>query len=222
MKNNIKTALLMCVYKRIYNLNVTLDCINNQTVKDFDFYIINNNHSIRNDIKRIVKRSNIKNIKIINSDSDTSPFSRFSIAYELSKNGYNNFIIIDDDQIVESSFIEKCLDQIEDNVFKAWWSYRTKDNYFDREILNGEEEGNYAGPGGSVFTKNIFSIVNILKCPEDYKDIDDIWISYNIIKNNFKIKKLNVDIEFIKDDKDVSLFSTLKDKKQKVWKKLFY
>lgn len=216
----MKTALLMCTYNRINNLNITLDCIKKQTFKNFDFFIINNNKNIKNNIIKIVEESKLNNIKIIDSIEDTSPFSRFFFAYKLSKIGYDNFIIIDDDQVIENKFIEKCLNQVEDNVFKSWWSYKTNYNYLDRKRLKNDELGNYAGPGGSVFTKSIFLIDNILNCPKEFRSMDDIWISYNIIKNNFTIKTLKVDIGFIPDLIDVSLFSKDKDNKEKFWKEI--
>jgi GT2 family glycosyltransferase len=38
------TALIMCTYIRFENLSGTLACINNQTDKDFDFYIVDNSN----------------------------------------------------------------------------------------------------------------------------------------------------------------------------------
>lgn len=220
---NKKNALIMLTFNRPENLEKTFQCVKKQINKNFDFFIINNSKKNKKQIENIFNNLKTKNSFLINnsSGSDTSSFYRFVFAKELQKKEYENFIIIDDDQEFDENFIQHCLDQKENFVFKGWWSFKTKNNYLDRKRLNIDEVGNFSGPGGSVFGKEILDIEEILECPNKYKYFDDIWISYVLNKNNIPIKTLNCNISFMKNHEKKSLYySPIGEQKQKVWKDL--
>ena len=191
------TALIMCTYIRFENLNTTLACINNQTDKDFDFYIVDNSNQNEKLLKYLDKFRGNLNISVHNYLNDFKQFARFLLARDLAEQGYEKIIFIDDDEIIPNTFIQECHKQ------------------YERKIkIVGNELGNYAGTGGLICDAKLFLNEDFFDCPEEYWIIDDLWLSYYVLKfTDYKIKELKTDIKFIKDRK--ATFLTLGDLKQK-------
>ena len=209
-----KTALIMCTYIRFENLNTTLACINNQTDKDFDFYIIDNSGQNEKLLKYLDKFKGNLNISVHNYSNDFKQFARFLLARDLSEDGYEKIIFIDDDEIIPNTFIEECHRQYDETCVKSFWAHRVNSKYKRKIKVEKEELGNYAGTGGLICSSKLFLNEDFFDCPEEYWIIDDLWLSYYILKfTDYKIKELKTDIRFIKDRK--ATFLTLGDLKQK-------
>jgi len=215
IKDNSKTALIMCTYIRLENLKITFECLSKQTNKDFDFYICNNSS---NDDKLFTVLNKYKNfinfnISIHKYYNEFKQFSRFLMAQDLAKEGYEKIIFIDDDEILPDSFIEDCHNQYEPGCVKSFWSHKIEKVYKRKIKLEKNEIGNYAGTGGLVCSSSLFLDDFFFTCPEEFWILDDLWLSYYILKyTEYDIKALHTKIEFIIDDK--ATHKTLKDKKQ--------
>ena len=205
VKEKSKVALILCIYNRLENLSSTLISINKQTNKDFDFYISNNTNGMRDRKIYSIVQNNILNInyKIYNHYNQYKQFSRFLIAKDLANDGYEKIIFIDDDEIIPLSFIQDCIDQYEDNVLKSFYAHKIiDDNYWQKEKLQIDEVGHYAGTGGLICSSSIFLDDKFFECPEEYYIIDDLWLSYYCVKIlGYQVKLLKTNIEFIKDTK---------------------
>jgi glycosyltransferase involved in cell wall biosynthesis len=209
-----KTALIMCTYVRFENLNTTLACINNQTNKDFDFYIVDNSGQNEKLLKYLDKFKGNLNISVHNYANDFKQFARFLLAKDLAENGYEKIIFIDDDEIIPNTFIEECHSQYDESCVKSFWAHRVNSRYKRKIKVEKEELGNYAGTGGLICSAKLFLNEDFFDCPEEYWIIDDLWLSYYVLKfTDYKIKELKTDIKFIKDRK--ATFLTLGDLKQK-------
>ncbi len=209
-----KTALIMCTYIRFENLHTTLACINNQTDKDFDFYIIDNSGQNEKLLKYLDKFKGSLDISVHNYANDFKQFARFILARDLAEDGYEKIIFIDDDEIIPNTFIEECHRQYDEICVKSFWAHRVNSRYKRKIKIEKEELGNYAGTGGLICSAKLFLNEDFFDCPEEYWIIDDLWLSYYILKfTNYKIKELKTDIKFIKDRK--ATFLTLGDLKQK-------
>jgi glycosyltransferase involved in cell wall biosynthesis len=209
-----KTALIMCTYIRFENLKLTLACINNQTDKDFDFYIVDNSNQNEKLLKYLDKYKGNLNISVHNYQNDFKQFARFLLARDLAEEGYEKIIFIDDDEIIPNTFIEECHRQYEPNVVKSFWAHRVNSRYKRKIKVVGNELGNYAGTGGLICESKLFLNEDFFDCPEEYWIIDDLWLSYYILKfTDYKIKELRTYINFKHDHK--ATFMTLGDLKQK-------
>jgi glycosyltransferase involved in cell wall biosynthesis len=209
-----KTALIMCTYIRFENLNTTLACINNQTDKDFDFYIIDNSGQNEKLLKYLDKFKGSLNISVHNYANEFKQFARFLLAKDLAEDGYEKIIFIDDDEIIPNTFIEECHSQYDESCVKSFWAHRVNSRYKRKIKVEKEELGNYAGTGGLICSAKLFLNEDFFDCPEEYWIIDDLWLSYYVLKfTDYKIKELKTDIKFIKDRK--ATFLTLGDLKQK-------
>jgi hypothetical protein len=198
-----KTAVIMCTYLRYKNLPKTYNDLNEQTNLDFDFYISDNSNKdphILNTTRKLLEHLRY-NIFIKEDYNKYSIFSRFMLAKELAKNGYNKIIIIDDDERLPNTFIQDCYDQYEDKVVKSFYAHEIIDDYWNKHKLKPKQSGNYAGGGGLVCNSELFLHKDFFKCPKEYYILDDLWISY-FSKHvaGYDIKLLETDIRFIHDD----------------------
>lgn len=208
------TALIMCTYKRLGNLKLTIDCIKKQTNKDFDFYIVDNSGENEKIEKIINKFGKDIDITIHSYHNYFKQFSRFILARDLAEQGYEKIIFIDDDEIIPNTFIQECHEQYDPESVKTFWGHKVEKIYKRKIKLESAEIGNYAGTGGLICNSSLFLNDDFFDCPEEYWIIDDLWLSFYILKfTNLQIKELKTNIKFIKDDK--ATFLTLGDLKQK-------
>jgi hypothetical protein len=189
--------------------------LQNQTNKLFDFYISNNSENKDNKLIGYFNKYGKDfgtNIFIKNYENKYKQFSRFYLARDLAKEGYEKIIFVDDDEALPSIFIQDCYDQYDKNYIKSFYAHKIKDDYWKKIRLTRGEIGNYAGTGGLICSAEVFLDDKLFECPEEYYIIDDLWFSYHILKHTqYQITLLDTNIQFIKDDKGT--FVNLKDLK---------
>jgi len=204
----------MCTYIRFENLKMTLDCIKKQTNKDFDFYIVDNSNKHEKLLGYIEKFGNGIDVRVHNYHNEFKQFARFLLARDLAKEGYEKIIFIDDDEILPDTFIQECHDQYEEKSVKSFWSHKIEDVYKRKIKLEKNEIGNYSGTGGLVCSSSLFMDDFFFTCPEEFWIIDDLWLSYYILKyTDYNIKALHTKIHFIVDTKATCI--NLKNEKQR-------
>ena len=217
VKQKSKTALILCTYIRLTNMPKLLQKLHVQSNKTFDLYISNNSQNNDNKLIGYFRKYGLDlniNVFIKNYENKYKQFSRFYMAKDLAKEGYEKIIFIDDDEVLPSSFMQDCYDQYNENEIKSFYAHSFKEDYWAKVRLKPGEFGNYAGTGGLMCSAKIFLDERIFECPEEYYIIDDLWFSYYILKfTNYKITLLDTNIQFIKDDK--ATFVNLIDLKRK-------
>jgi len=207
-KDKSKTAVILLTYKRLEYFTKTSKLIVEQTNQDFDLYISNNSLDEERLIKCINKHlgKSKLNVYVKSYYNEFKQFSRFIVAQELAHEGYEKIIFIDDDELLPLTFIQDCYDQYEDNAFKSFYAHVVKDDYWKKEELKINKIGNYAGTGGLICPARFFFDEYFFSCPEEFYIIDDLWLSYYILKyTDYNIKLLKTDIEFIKDLKATAM-----------------
>jgi hypothetical protein len=208
IKEKSKTAVIMCTYKRFKNLRGTYNNLSNQTNKDFDFYICENSGNdphILNTTKKSLSLFNY-NVFIEEYNNKYSIFSRFHLARDLAKQGYEIIVFIDDDQIIPEGFIQDCYNQYEEGTVKSFYAHLVVGDYWNKEPLSHHEEGNYVGGGGLLCSSKLFLEDKLFDCPEEYWILDDLWLSYYLANfTNYKMKRFNTLISFINDDKATAI-----------------
>ena len=208
------TALIMCTYIRFENLQTTLECVRKQTNKDFDFYIVDNSNKHEKLLGYLKKFGKDINVKVYDYQNEFKQFARFLLARDLAEQGYEKIIFIDDDEIIPDTFVQECHDQYDPNSIKTFWGHMVEEIYNKKIKLEKNEYGNYAGTGGLICHSSLFLNDDFFDCPEEYWIIDDLWLSFYILKfTNLKIQELKTNIIFIKDTK--ATFLTVGDLKQR-------
>jgi hypothetical protein len=203
IKTKSKMAIIMCTYKRFKNLESTYKNLSEQKNKDFDFYICENSNNSSVVLKVTKKSLSIINFNLCIEEYNNkySIFGRFYMAKELAKSGYEYIVFIDDDQVIPNSFVQDCYNQYEEGSVKSFYAHMILGDYWKKEMLDNKEEGNYVGGGGLLCSSKIFLEDKLFDCPEKYWILDDLWFSYYISNfTNYKMKRLNTPISFIKDN----------------------
>jgi len=199
----VKVILIMCIWKRVNNLHKILNCLNAQTYKNFKL-VIWDNSSEKKEVENIV--SNFKlDIDIIKSEKNIGGIGRFYAAQKYQKD-YKVVIFFDDDQFPKENFVEIMVKNFEPKSIKSRHSYKILSNtdYWKRKRINeGGTNINYCGTCGMVLDSEIFKDLDLLKCPEQYVFIEDLWLSfYAQSKLCWKLQSINVPLELIDDGKD--------------------
>lgn len=210
-KKNIKekstTAVILCLYIRLSNLSSTIKCLENQTNKDFDLYISNNSNKSSDILQKFFAKKTLSfNVTIQDFFNEHKQFSRFLVAKELAKSGYEKIIFIDDDEIIPRTFIQDCYDQFDPDFVKSFYAHLVLNNYWDKVKLKPGQIGNYAGTGGLICESQIFLSDKFFECPKEFYIIDDLWLSHYLLKyTDKKIGLLDTNIEFIQDGKATAI-----------------
>lgn len=203
MKN--KTALIMCLWRRISNLKRTLDLLSKQSSKEFDIFLWNNNIQEKENIENIVGQFKFTSIEVKHSKENIGGIGRFYFAKNISNNGYENVIFIDDDQIFDENLIRDFISVYEKNSVKSWWAWRAKESYFDRVRCQKDgDKPNYCGTGGMICDIEIFKDNRVIsEIPKQFQFIEDLWVSYfaNHILG-WKLGVVNTNLKILEDGKD--------------------
>lgn len=97
-----KLGVYILTYNRLQYLKKTIQCVLNQTYKDFDFYIVDNN-SDDGTQEYIESLKNI-NINYIRHEKNLGGLLNIKYAFEHNKNEY--FIMLHDDDIFDDKLLE--------------------------------------------------------------------------------------------------------------------
>jgi hypothetical protein len=215
IKEKTKVAVILCTFVRLENLSMTLDKLSSQTNKGFDLYISDNSNNT-NKVVGLIKKfgKDIDFNVFVKSDlNEFKQFSRFLLARDLAYEGYEKVIFFDDDEILPNTFVDECLTQYEPGTVKTFWAHMIEKIYKKKIKLEKDEVGNYAGTGGLICSAELFLNDDFFDCPEEYWIVDDLWLSFYLLKyTDYKIKELKTDIKFINDSK--ATFLKLKELKQ--------
>lgn len=214
-------AVVMCTWKRIERLNTTLNNLESQSFKGFDFFIWNNNKSYQGKIEKIVDQHNI-NTSVIHSEENIGGIGRFHYARKIYGN-YDYIIFIDDDEDFDHSLIKSMLSYADFNQMASWFSHKIYKDYYQRKrIKKHGEDVDYCGTGGLIVDANLFDSDEVLNCPSQYKYIEDLWLSYYAkYEKGFKLTAAPVNIKMVVDGKNQ--FTTkkgLRDLKINFWRYL--
>jgi|LakMenE18May11ns_1017448.scaffolds.fasta_scaffold9864303_2 hypothetical protein len=199
-----KILLIMCVWKRIENLDKILLALKNQTYKNFKYVIWNNNIEKNNEIQDITNQYNL-DLEIINSEKNIGGFGRFYAAKKYAKD-FKKIIFFDDDQIPLSNFIEIMKDSYENNSIKSNHTFKINSNndYWKRTKTSIKNSvANYCGTGGMILDSSIFLYDELFKCPEKYLFIEDLWLSFiaqHMLK--WKLEAISAPLTLLNDGKD--------------------
>lgn len=246
MTDTEKIHILLCCWRRLFNLKMQIQSLEDQTVSNQIVLHLIDNSGEEEKIKNIISEFKDLEIKIEIShyDNSKSCFQRFFYIRDiLLKNWICDYvIIIDDDMLFNDNWVEELYQLREPKTFVPWygkiWNEKNKNNYWIGMVDDCQTGGSpnitefdYGGPGGSVIDSKIFEHDSeIFHIPEDLVvyDKDDIWISY-VIKNkkDWKIRRSFLPPIMINDHNPesknaaMSMSIEFRKQKQKVFEDLF-
>ncbi len=185
-----RPTVIMCTWRRVNRLPKTLQMLENQTVKP-NLLIWNNNHEERGLVDEYLKNSTIDS-RVFHSVKNIGGFGRFYLAKDVAKVGIKKVIFIDDDQIINTHYIENLLDEHASQTTHSGWAFQINNwrDYWDRKEVMPHEEVDYAATNGMIIDTNIFiNDPELFECPARFWFIEDLWLTFIAKKNDYKAYK---------------------------------
>ena len=194
--------MVLTVYNRLEYLDRQISELGAQHNQDFDLYICNNSDQ---DIS-------FPGAHIYNYRNRHKMYSRFHLIREHIANAdYEMVLLLDDDEAFPPSLIDDCYRQFDDSVVKSFWAFQTYRDYWIRDRVRGNLKGDYAGTGGLLSPIGLWRIPEVYEAPEEYWIIDDLWLSYCILRyTDYSIMGLNVPITFYPDEGKKATYLSIK------------
>jgi glycosyltransferase involved in cell wall biosynthesis len=212
-----KTALILTVFDRIEIFESTLKCLSRQTTREYDLYVCNNNAKVESFLleKLAEWATRLKvDFTVHTFNNKFSIWGRHVLARQIASQ-YDVIVVLDDDEMFDPRFMEIAIRSVEPNVLKSFWAWECQEDYWVRKRLRKTKTGNYAGAGGLVAMAEFWLLPEMFEPPEEFWIIDDLWLSYVGLKNCYKVKCLDVSINFVRQKNATYL-------KIKPLKSLFY
>jgi glycosyltransferase involved in cell wall biosynthesis len=204
---NHKIHIVMCSWKRLFNLKKIVNSLFVQSFsKKIHFHILNNNIDNKNELEKSISAFRVPfNIELTHYDNTHFCFQRYFYIRDVIIEKYNAqfVIIVDDDQIFPSRWVENIYSIKQCKTLKTWHCINY-DSDFNIINLNSKENFNYGIPNGciidtSIFKKNthFWNIPTKLPNNINIHIFNDFWLSYvisHIYKNDgWTIQKYNVE-----------------------------
>ena len=213
--------IVMCLWKRLENIDLIIKNLNEQTVSQrIHFHILNNNMEnydiLESKVKDCSPNNNIK-ISLSHYNNEFFGFQRFFYIRDTLIKNYciDHVIIIDDDQLFENDWVENLYNIRKSKTFGVWYGKKWETNNLDywngsilrythciKNQLNHITDLHYGATCGCIIDVSIFNhnseIWNIPKdLPENITvyNIEDLWLSF-IIR---KIYGWNIERNFLKE-----------------------
>jgi glycosyltransferase involved in cell wall biosynthesis len=198
-----KVVIIMCIWKRVNNLDKILTCLSNQTYKNFKLVIWDNSEQ-KKEVENIISKYKL-DIDVIKSEKNIGGIGRFYAAKKY-QNEYKTVIFFDDDQFPQENFVEIMVKNYEPHTIKSRHCYKivSKTDYWNRrKIMPNNTNINYCGTCGMVLDSEIFKFDDLFNFPEEYLFIEDLWISfYAQHKLHWKLQSIDVPLTLVDDGKD--------------------
>jgi len=199
-----KIAIIMVQWNRQSEFTITVDNLNNQTLKNFDLFVWNNSPHEKDKYLLEEAVGKIKGYKcyLYHCNYNARGFGRFLLARKLLNEelvGYNGkeykrIIFLDDDRKVDPQFVYYLNSSCEDKMILGMWSFKIFDNtYSNRKRCSSGEDADYIGTCGCIidssFFKNSEFFDTYLYDPDVYW-LEDIALTLFCKKINWKVKGL--------------------------------
>lgn len=172
--------VMMCVWRRPHLLQRTFDQLAGQFRVKPHLYLWNNNIAVRDEVDRIVAENGHRlPVSVRHSPTNVGCFGRFIHAQPLIDK-YPYFVVIDDDQRFDEPFLHTLWhEKVELGAVAAYArGFIRNDPYWSRTRLEPGEPATYCGPGGMIIDRRVLADKRLLKCPDKYWMMDDIWLSH--------------------------------------------
>lgn len=233
--------VVMCLWKRLHYLDNTIQYLIDQNInKMINLCIWNNNIDEKDRINTIINKydnSNKINIVINHSTENIGGIGRFVLTKYICETQYNfeHVIFIDDDQIFDNDCFDILLDKVKPDASYHWSGKKFyKDRGYwncysniwpklrdDINIENFDENYlEYGGTGFMIINTECFMMEHFYNFNEKYKFIEDLWMSYFVIKNlDYKLqngREIKTKVRIIQGENEssvaqVNILKPLKD-----------
>lgn len=235
-----KIHIVMCCYKRHNNLKEIIRSVDKQTLaKRIVFHIINTNPepSKWELLKSLISEPGLYKaieINICNTNKNLYGYARFLYVKHLLKTTIVPYVIfIDDDQKLSPTWVADMYATRQPLNYNCWFGRifnMNKENeeidYWDGLLSSKAEfqkpeyaalkEFHYGGTCGCIIDTNVFRFETLFRCPDEYRNIEDLWLSYvikQIIGGKINITRLPIVMHQFENESQTALWRTIGERK---------
>ncbi len=205
MKQVANPAVIMCTWRRIDRLPITLAQLAAQKGSAPHLYIWNNNPDARAEVDRYVANAPAGlQVQVHHSPSNIGGFGRFHYAKKLAAH-YPYVIFIDDDQEFETDTIQTLAREFKPRTIKGQHAFNfiTPRSYWLRLPAGRGKPATYIGTCGMVADSQIFTHDILFDCPPEYRFIEDLWLCYVAEHHlGWRLRRSHVRMRFVIDTKN--------------------
>ena len=231
--------IVMCCYKRHDNLKEIIQAVDNQSVSNIiTLHIINTNPEKDKWVflQNLAKSHINKNIelKICNANKNLYGYARFLYVKHLLQTEFLSYVMfIDDDQKLAKEWVEKMYETRKPLAYNCWFGRvfkmypdTKKVSYWDSILSASTEfknikydtmkEFHYGGTCGCVIDANIFRFNVLFQCPNEYRNIEDLWLSYivkQVVGGKINLIREPIKMHQFDNEGETALWKTIGERK---------
>ncbi|MBG6055934.1 hypothetical protein IWX81_002362 [Salinibacterium sp. CAN_S4] len=202
-----EAIVLMCLWNRPSRGQVVLDMLDTQDFPEgINLYLWNNNPADHAHYKRVLRQfrgsGNLHRVTLARSPYNLGSIGRFYWARKLAGQRPNlPIIVLDDDQDITPDFVSVAMREFDGGAITAWWAWTVHSSYHDRVQAGPGDRVDHVGPGGSVMSADIFTDSRFFTdIPEQFRMLDDVWLTNFAVKTGYRLAKLPVEIDFVMNE----------------------
>ncbi|MFB2557301.1 hypothetical protein [Herbiconiux liangxiaofengii] len=200
--------VLICLWNRPTRLADVIAMLDSQLdVPDgVELHIWNNNKLDHDHYRDVLRRARptgaLRSAWIARTPYNLGSIGRFYLARRIAaERGSTPVIVIDDDEVFDSSFVSVAQQHFDPKAITAWWAFSVGDAYFARVPAEPGGRVDHIGPGGSVMDAAIFSDRSFFTdIPDRYLYLDDLWLTWWARDRGYTLAKLPVEISMVMDE----------------------
>lgn len=198
----------MCLWNRPERILPVLELLDAQDHPDgIHLYLWNNQRAdhdrYRSAIDGFQPAGALRAVSLVKSPHNIGSIARFYWArkLELASPG-RPVIVLDDDEDITPGFVSGALAQYDPAAVSAWWAWHIDSAYYwNRHLAEPGERVDHVGPGGSIMSSSVVADPSFFTdIPEEFRMLDDIWLSHYAVARGFELRKLDADITFVLEE----------------------
>lgn len=195
----MRLAIVLLSWMRPEGTLKNLEDLRDQTVEGFRVVISNSNQKIHSKLTRYVNNFSDLDIVLRLDSNDKLAFRRVEVAHELSKQGFDAIMFLDDDIVIPNNYVEMAVEQFEPETYKSNYTWKFLDggkDYYNKRtrVYHDDPDIKYCGTAVSIMDARMFLDEGILSPPDGAIAVEDLWMSYyadHVL--GYKLKHLYID-----------------------------
>lgn len=235
-----KIHIVMCCYKRHENIKDIIVAVDKQSVaKRVVFHVINTNPEPAKwlFLKSLIEEpSLVKHIEIrlCNTKKNLFGYARFLYVKQLLKTDVVPYVLfIDDDQKLAPTWVADMYATRQPLAYNCWFGRlfnmhkeTAKIGYWDGVLSTNEEfrkpeydavtQFHYGGTCGCIIDTNVFRFEILFRCPDEYRNIEDLWLSYvvkQIVGGRINVTRIPIVMHQFENEGKTALWRTIGERK---------
>jgi hypothetical protein len=202
------TALpvVMCLWNRPQRIDTMLESLARQATNHHLRVILWNNAPqdagyYREHVRAFHRHGALDSIELLSNPVNIGGMARFVVARALWEQGLRGpFIMVDDDQDLDETFVEDSLAGYEAHTINAWWAFRNHGSHWSRSALEPGETADYGGTGGAAVDLAIVEDRAFFDIPVRYFMLEDQWMSHYAHAHGWTIRKSSAQITAVLEE----------------------